>query len=437
MGDRSVTICCTGDIHLGRRPSRVPAEADEYSVAYVWRHIVDAAIEADVDVVALTGDVVDQDSAYYQAIGPLERGLRRLHRAGISTFAVAGNHDYDVLPRLVDAMGAEGFYLLGRGGRWEQQMVERDGSAVLRLVGWSFPTRHVHRSPLDSFDLGFDEDIPTVGLLHADLDQRGSEYAPVTSAQLEESRHSTWLLGHIHRPAATKMPGGGLILYPGSPQPLHPGEPGVHGPWLVDVEAGCEAVARQLPLATLRYRELAIELDGVDEEVELEQVVPEAVRRDLSEIADGSSDLRRLVYRLRYVGRTALHRRLEALSERIIDDLEISFGRASATIDAVTVESTPKIDLEALAGNPDPPGVLAALLIQVRDDAASEAAQKLVRKMRTGVETVHRSGAYGPLRSDPATSSLPDDDWIRQRLLAEGLRLLDTLLAEKPDGVSR
>lgn len=41
-----------------------------------WSRIVDYAIAHGVDVVALSGDIVDRDNRYFEAIGPFQRGLR-------------------------------------------------------------------------------------------------------------------------------------------------------------------------------------------------------------------------------------------------------------------------------------------------------------------------------------------------------------------------
>mgnify|MGYP002763171153 FL=1 len=62
-----------------------------------------------VDAVALTGDVVDNENATYESLGPLQKGLSRLGEAGIDTIAVAGNHDYDALPRLDQMVEASRF----------------------------------------------------------------------------------------------------------------------------------------------------------------------------------------------------------------------------------------------------------------------------------------------------------------------------------------
>ena len=137
----SVRILATADIHIGRCPTRVPdpEDARRFSCARMWHEIVERAIQEKVDLVTLSGDIIDHDNRFFEATGPLEAGLVKLAAAGIHTYAVAGNHDFDVLPRIVDAVGTDHFHLLGRDGRWEQTEFIRDGQPLLRIHGWSFP----------------------------------------------------------------------------------------------------------------------------------------------------------------------------------------------------------------------------------------------------------------------------------------------------------
>jgi len=93
----------------------VLSQSRTWAVDQVWGDTVSYAVEQAVDVVALTGDVVDAQNKRYEALGPLQRGLRRLEEAGIPVVAVAGNHDFDALPRLAEMVEAEHFHLLGRG----------------------------------------------------------------------------------------------------------------------------------------------------------------------------------------------------------------------------------------------------------------------------------------------------------------------------------
>src|SRR5690606_15084227 len=101
---------------------------------------------------------------------------------------------------------------------------------------------------------------------------------------------------------------GRIVLYPGSPQPLDPGEPGVHGPWLVEVGDDGRVTAEQVPLATLHYGEAGADLDGVPDAVTARGRVLDAPRAHVEAVHEAAPSVRRAVVRLRLVGRTEAYR---------------------------------------------------------------------------------------------------------------------------------
>ena len=242
-------ILCCGDVHIGRCSARLPEHVDgrEVSSAACWTRIVDLALAERVDVVALSGDVVDQANRYYEATGPLEAGIRRLADAGIPTVAVAGNHDHDVFPRLADELGGKRFHLLGRGGRWERATV-RSRNGALHVVGWSFPAARVSESPLASFALGpTGDDAPVLGLLHADLDQSRATMRRSPRRLRAASTSGSWAISAPRR----IEPGAAPVLYPLAPGP-RPGRAGPARRLIVEVGPGCSFRARLVPLV-VRY----------------------------------------------------------------------------------------------------------------------------------------------------------------------------------------
>lgn len=389
-------ILCCGDVHIGRRSARLPEHVDgrEVSSAACWTRIVDLALAERVDVVALSGDIVDQANRYYEATGPLEAGLRRLAEAGIPTVAVAGNHDHDVFPRLADELGGKRFHLLGRGGRWERVTV-RSRNGALHVVGWSFPAARVSESPLSSFALGpTGDDVPVLGLLHADLDQPRSDYAPVTLAELRAAPVDFWLLGHVHAPRLIEDPGAATVLYPGSPQALDPGEPGRHGVWIVEVEPGRSFRARMVPLSSVRYHVVEVDIDGAGEPEDLDRRASAALRTHFADAAAEGGPLRYVSYRVRVVGRTPLHRSVAARLEALRTGLELSAGSVTAYVESVEVRTRPARDLAELAQGNDPVGVLARLLIALEGGAPGSSVPA-----GTVTEAVGAGNVRGPART--------------------------------------
>jgi DNA repair exonuclease SbcCD nuclease subunit len=395
------------------------------AVSYVWKRFIDAAIDRDVNAVVLTGDIVDAENKMYEAYGALERGIQQLLAADISVVAVAGNHDYDAFPRLVSALDDERFHLLGRGGQWDAVQVESVGGPAVQFVGWSFPEATITASPLEGFDLP-PADGPTVGVLHCEAGRTESRYAPVGRDDLARSGPDAWLLGHIHASNA-HWEGDQLQLYPGSLQPLDPGEQGTHGCWEITVDATGSVDARDLPLATLRYDRTSIDVSGLGE-TEVESTVLEEVQSALRDAKETCPEVRHVANRLIFEGRTQIHQAIELQALDMVDQLQTEVDGAVATVEGYEMRTRPDYDLQALASGNDPMGVLAQLLIDLEnDDANSDGVEALLRSANKNVDTIHQSSRYEPLRRDSETRGAPTRDNIGLLVRREGYRLLDEL----------
>ena len=423
-------ILATADIHIGRRPSKVlnSADAGRFSCARMWEAIVQRAVEESVDLVLLAGDVVEHDNRFFEATGPFEAGLAKLAAAGIDTYAVAGNHDHDVFSRIVDTVRSGRLHFLGRGGRWEEAIVDKDGRPALRIHGWSFPNTHVHQSPLADYDLHSTDDLPTLGLLHADLDAPGSRYAPVTRAELSSTPVTIWVLGHVHAPRYLEATTGPPILYPGSPQAMDPGETGPHGPWLIEIQAPHQVSATLLQMSKVRYDAVEIDLSGITSEDEFQSRVVTRINQHLKETTTPGDPLEYISLRLEFSGRTMLCSQLEDFSRQLIETFQPRLGDVAATIDTATNNTLPAIDLAELADKHDPPGVLARALEALESDQPDETVANLVHSTHRKMLEVHDAVAYGgPIQQDQR----PDREAARQQLIRQARLLLDRLLTRE------
>lgn len=419
-------ILCTGDVHLGRRPRRIPDGIDARALgpSAVWESFVRAAIDGKVDAVALTGDVVDESNRFYEAYSILQSGVRSLVDAGVAVLAVAGNHDYEVLARLAGHIPE--FRLLGRGGHWEQFVLQRPGMPPVRFQGWSFPARLVSRNPLADYTPPTD-DLPTLGLLHCDCDASASSYAPVALAELKAKSPTAWLLGHIHKPAilSADLP---LVLYPGSPQGLDPSEQGTHGAWLVTIEAGRPPTAECLPLAALRWEAIDLPLEKVTEEDALMSAVMTAMRERHEQIRGEMDHTKAVGCRLALRGRTAIHRRLPGLIDQMRDELRPPLDGVEYFIEKVTDLSRPEAALREIAGANDPAGLLAMRLIALDRREPSADCRELILRARRCIEDARAKAVFSSL---PDSTEDPTEQQLRELLVKAGLAVLDNLLAQK------
>ena len=422
----AIRILCTGDVHIGRQPRGLPEALDTRALgpAAAWEAFVRTAIENHVDAAALTGDVVDEANRFFEAYSVLQAGIERLVEAGIAVFAVAGNHDADVLARLAGQMPQ--VRLLGRGGQWEEAFLPgADGSPVARFIGWSFPGRRVAVDPLAGRALPA-RPLPTIGLLHCDADAAGSTYGPVTLAQLKAQPVDAWLLGHIHKPGVlwAARP---LVLYPGSPQGLDPGERGPHGAWLITLEPGAEPQARLIPLAALRWQAVDVNLEGVADKAALDEAILTGIRGVHERLRADLGPARAVGCRLQLSGRTKLHRHLDALTQDAADDLRFVQDGVDYFLETIEDHSRADIPLEDVARASDPAGLLARRLLLLERRSPEEAYRQLLRQGRAAIERAGGEAAFAGLDDDAALT----DQHVEQQLVRAGLWLLEELLAQK------
>ncbi len=422
-------ILCTADIHIGRRAARLPETAprERFSTAAAWADIVEFCIEEEVDLLLCAGDIVDRDNRFFEAYSSLERGLTRLGEHDIHTCCVAGNHDFDVLKKLFAALKHPDLTLLGSAGGWERKEIATRGGRVI-VDGWSFPHQYVRDNPLAAYPPGGPEPdpaLPRIGMIHGDLDQPDSRYAPLNSADLACPGVSLWLLGHIHKPFLKTLASGAHVLYPGSPLALDPSETGLHGPWLIELPDGTSDLPapRQVPRSQVRYEQIEVPLSGIDHPEAFEQSVPGLIKDLLNDVITDADPLQYIVTRVLFTGQTRLHAELPALSDRLRDQLALSINNAQVVIDTVTFETAPHADLAKLARGSSAASLLAALLRSLDDGAQTEKGDALFHAIAESMKQVHRSSTYTAIREDP-----PPTAEERRALLRQcGLSLLASL----------
>lgn len=389
-------ILFTADIHIGRRSSRLPVSTDDgsrHSCAAAWGRIVDCAIAEKVDLVVASGDLVDEANRFLEAIGPLERGLQRLRASSIETVVVSGNHDHDVLPAIADQVGEDGIRLLGRRGVWERYTFERAGERV-HLDGWSFPRGRMYEGPLAGYAPAVDDRAPILTLLHGDVENPGSPYAPVFVSEMRRFPAARFLLGHVHGTRKLDEPGGASFLYAGSPQAMDPGETGAHGVWIL--ESGVTGFsARHIALSTVRYEGIEVSVAGMGRAEEAEGRVYAALRERLDTIVGASSVLESVRFRTRITGTTRFQRAIEERLTEHLPTLEVTVGTLAGTVESVRFAMRPERDLESLAKGVGAPAVLARLLLSSGTPPSS-----LRDELRARMNEIHGSSLFLAISGD-------------------------------------
>ncbi len=418
----SIRLLAVGDLHLGRRSSRLPDElaidGNRFGPSEAWRRIIRYAIDQGIDVVAMAGDLVEGNDDFFEAYPLLKQGVKDLTGAGIAVVGVAGNHDVQVLPRLAEEL--PNFDLLGAGGQWQAKRYG-SGEDSITLHGWSFPARHYSISPLAGQQLKRGPGL-NLGLLHCDRDARDSSYAPVSSAELQAVGLDGWLLGHIHKPDELTLhnPAG----YLGSVTGLHPGEHGIRGPWLMEIAGGRIEHIRQVRLAPLHWERMHLDLTKIEQVDIAESVLIRQIEALDERLDRHEQPPEALGIRLRLVGRTnRAAEMLRQLEQRASGNPSI---RRHVFIEKFEVHTRPEQDLRQLAGSGDPIGLLARRLIVLDRPADDPARRRLLEGARQCLQGVVDEPRWAGIKR-PAL----DHEAVADHLRETGARIMEKLIEQR------
>ncbi|MFT5080218.1 MAG: exonuclease SbcD [Bacteroidia bacterium] len=431
-------LLAIGDVHLGTRPGSLPEDLvaaglaiDEVTPAAALAIAIDRAIALDVHAVVFAGDVVESTNARFEARGPLELAVAKLHDRNIPAIAVVGNHDVEALPRLVDRI--PGLEILGAGGQWQTRILEVDGKPAAELVGWSFPERRVSTSPVAEL-VGAPlvaTSLPRIGLLHGDLDASGGIYAPFTSSELKDAGLDAWLLGHIHKPSfQLDSPIGVPSGYLGSLVGLSPKESGRRGPWLIEVDATGKLSAEHLAIAPLHWQHLDMAVGEADTVLDVADNLSKLAESSARQLTDSGTPSRLLGLRIRLTGRS---RNRESIAEWCDEG-----GWAGATewagetaffVNKVTESLELTLDLQELSIGDDPLALMAQKLLVLKEDGESR--QALLAAARQSMQGVAENGSWSKLDELRDAEDPLADAALIETLTRAGTSALEALLAQR------
>lgn len=375
----------------------------------------------------LAGDIVDKDNRYYETIGILETGIRKLEEVGIQVIGVAGNHDYKTLAAIADEVS--NFTLIGRKGAWETLTLKKKDREALQVCGWSFPQEHIRENPLRDFPLERSQHLPLIGLMHCDLYSSESSYAPVSIADLKSKEVTAWILGHIHDPR--ELESQPPILYSGSPQGLDPSERGEHGARLLVLDTSGNVTHTLIPLSGLRWETAEISADHIQDEDDFRKLVNEELihlsnRLDLSEnspIAVG--------YRLRLTGRTRACRQLDDWAALAGNEMQREIEGIHYFYEKIINETKPDLNLEDIAKTKDPPGLLAKKLITLETKEPVDTYRELISSAEASLNDVYHNPSYQV--DEPGQTATEEE--VRKLLIQSGTYALEQLIAQQGEEI--
>lgn len=250
------TILHAADLHLDS-PFRAlpPREAQERRAAQ--RETLDAlrdlALENQVDLVLLAGDLFDSQEVYPETLEALTRALGQLP---CPVCIAPGNHDY-YAPQSPYArpIWPENVHIFTK----EAVTARAYPELGVTIYGCAFVEPFRDSDPLAGFRAAEDGTLP-IGVFHGEVGKK-SAYAPIAPESLARSGLAYAALGHVHAPGF--VPDGPTPwAYPGCTQGRGFDELGERGCCLVRLEPGAAVEWRFCPLPGPRYRELSAPWDA-------------------------------------------------------------------------------------------------------------------------------------------------------------------------------
>lgn len=433
MPDMNIKMLATSDLHLGRRSSGLSNSTPDASAIQTWNRLVDLCIEQGVSLLLVAGDVIDRENLFFESIRPLVNGLTRLADKDITSCLVAGNHDFDTLSDAIQSVDSNKVHLLGAKGEWERKQIEVQNTS-LQIVGKSFTSSSMKTDPLaDLNQLDLDPTMPSVGIVHGEVDAGRSKYGPIDRNLLTHSPIDAWFIGHIHKPQILREETP-LICYPGSPHAFSASEPGLHGPWSLKVLKDGDLEINQIPLSPIRYETVDIDVSEIEDKHDFRQQVLTRLTDSMDRFGTEMDHVKELIADVRMTGVSNDPEKIEIWAAEI-EDYEDPVPERDLLLSVRKVKSevSPAIgNLEEWAGQNNPAGVLADILLKLRSGNAreDELISGLMDDWKMKVDQVNRSEVYQPLRTNNRIMPT-DSEQARDLLQRECERLLMQLIQQQ------
>jgi DNA repair exonuclease SbcCD nuclease subunit len=297
------------DLHLGapfvglhQNNPRLAKMADEATYA-AFDKIIELAIARKVLFVLFAGDIYDADYPNLKAQLRFRDGISQLHKAGIASCAIRGNHDHGGSVRA--KLEFPKSYFEFAPGVNEPHLMTQNEIPVAAIYGYSYPQRAVTENILRHYaPRADDQKYFRIGLLHGNVggDADHDNYAPCSIAQLREIDIDYWALGHVHQ--AKVLSQTPAVVYPGTPQGLSSRETGAHGCFLVTAQEH-RCTMEFMPVDSMRWVDLEYNIAAISSEEELLRELAEllSARRENENCA--------LIARIDLTGRGTLHHALQ------------------------------------------------------------------------------------------------------------------------------
>ena len=289
-----------------------------------FERCVSIAINQQVDVMVIAGDIYDADKQTIQAQYFFAQQLKRLEAVGIQVVLCHGNHDYMKLDH--QAMPyPDNVHVFNSQEVEAIDLILAKTQETVRFYGFSYAKRWVEERMIEQYPINSQATTYTIGVLHGQME--GDHYAPFDVASLLSKNYDYWALGHIHQ--ARILQEQPLIQYAGCIQGRHRQELGDKGAFIIELEPNTPAKSRFVSLASIVWQEATVRCQSQWHEIELVQAAMQVIANYQAEAS--VSQQSQLV--------TLQLERFELLDSKV--QVQVESGELLATLSQSLMGSTP------------------------------------------------------------------------------------------------
>ncbi len=373
------------DVHLGYQQYGLKERFDDFSKVFL--HLIDEAVDQEVDFVLLAGDLFEKRAVEPLAMRVAIAGLQTLKKAGVPVLAVEGNHEkayYREQTSWMDFLDALGYLRLlnprFEGGRAVLEPHGADGGAYVDLAGGVrvYGLRYYGASMAKALQsvtealANHDDAVVhyTILMLHAGLEGQLAHIGRLKYRDIAPLRDRVdyVALGHIHKPYRVED----WIYNPGSPETCGIDETAwpQRGCYLVDITPDHNPRHRAKLVVPPRrpFHRLRLEVDAATEPSAVYDTVRALIRRERAHIDDTSKPVVELT-----LSGTLPFNRYDLDVAHIQDLLETAWQPLTARVRNLTMPTEFEVRFDEESSRPElERAILRDLLerdVRYRDDA--------------------------------------------------------------------
>ena len=372
----SVKIMHCADIHIGAAESFLGARADSrrYETVLTFERIIDTAVNAGVDVVAVAGDLFDSNTADARLYRPVLEKIASV--PDIKVLFAAGNHD----PLLSSSP-----FLKNKNPGNLYVFPEHDhcftfDDIKLRAYGRSFG--NVYMQGEQSFGITPPDDgYVNLMVLHGELTgDLSSQYNAVTAEFIKNSGMDYIALGHIHKRTEPQKSGNTYYAYCGCPEGQGFDETGEKGVYVGTVGKSLCAL-EFIPLAKRRHFHIKTDVTGLASQAEIVNKIAEDIKNT------AGSGWEENLYKIELTG---------GVKEGIdVNTAEIIARISEAVYYAKVKDSTvPALDMEQIASEISLKGLFVKNMLSLIENASEDEKEELAAALRLGLKAFDSEVAY-------------------------------------------